>query len=307
MVTLFALALACRSCHELPYDDQDPPPPPPDTNSDRDSGDSGDSAQDSGPPPLCDHEETEPNDTPDAAEALAMERWACGDFLRAYDADWFTFTSTQAGWIEVRAEASERGSPADVWFQFLADGISASAVDSYLSADARLVFPADAPGTYQFALGEEASLYGEDYRWYAMASLVKQPATWTLEEAEPNDSLYDAQDFAVGNVLMGTAGEAGDRDWYRIVTPDVDSDVTFSVTAYKEGSVADLKLVLYKSDGVTMQRTDRTGENGYDPDPYFVERATAGTEWYLLVRTEDDRGSPYHWYTINLSSVPTGS
>lgn len=301
---LLALTLACNGCRPLPPDPEEPPPPPPPDTDTADSGDTG--SIDTGPPPLCDHEETEPNDTYDAAESLSMETWACGDFHRDFDADWFTFTSTQAGWIEVRAEGESRGSPSDVWFQFLGAQGSASALDSYLSSDARLVFPASAPGTYHFALGDELSDSGEDYRWYAMASLVKAPVSWTAEEAEPNDSVADAQTFLVGDTLYGRSDTAGDRDWYRIVTPDADALMTFEVTAYKEGSPADLKLVLYASDGSTVVRTDRSGEYGYDPDPRFTQRATGLTEWFLLVRTENDLGSPFHWYTLSITATPSG-
>lgn len=306
-MTLLLILNACNACSacrpQLPPSPDDPPiqdtsPPP------EDSGDSGDSAPpDSGPPARCDVEETEPNETLDEAQLLPMEQWACGNFQRVLDADWLTFTTAETGWIEIAVEAAARGSNANAQLQVVgADGTSTLSMDGYLSTDPRVVFPANEPGTWSVAVSDSFRNYGENFDWFLMASIVKQPVIWSFEEIEDNDALASAQPFVPGDTVFGRIEAAGDLDWYHVVLPEGEDTLTFDVEAFSQGSVANTKIVLYAADGTTILRTDYRGEIDYDPDPWFEQRVVGPTDWYVLVRTEDDRGSPYHWYTLHISS-----
>ncbi len=307
-MSLFVLLMsACNGCEACRPQLPNPPDDPPvqDTADREDTADTA--AEDTaptGPPARCDVEEVEPNDFQEQAQLLPMEVWACGEFQRVLDLDWFTFSSTQPGWIEITGEVGARGSRANAQIQLVgADGSSALAMDSYLSTDPRMVFPADAPGSWSLALSETNRDFGADFGWYMMATSIKAPVTWTFDEVEDNDAAANAQPFELGETVFGRVEAPGDLDWYVITTPDGENTLTFDVEAYKAGSVANLKLILYRADGTTIVRTDYRGEIDYDPDPWFQQRTSGVQTYFLLVRTEDDRGSPYHWYTMTVSST----
>jgi hypothetical protein len=308
-MTLFLFLAACNACESCAPQLPDGPDEPQRQDTSEPPPDTADSAvdtapEDTGPPARCAVEETEPNDVEEQAGALPMEEWACGTFQRTLDADWFRFTSIEPGWVEITVEAASRGSDANAQVQVVgADGTSTLSMDGYLSTDPRVVFPADAPGTWSIALSESMLDYGDEFTWFAMASIIKQPVLWTFDEAEPNDAVAQAQDFPLGETAFGRIGRAGDLDWYHVRTGEGEDTITFAVEAFAHGSVANTKLVLFAADGTTVLRTDYRGEIDYDPDPFFEQRVTGPTEWYLLVRTEDDRGSPYHWYTLSISSA----
>jgi hypothetical protein len=297
MVLLLVLA-GCKSCQpDIPYpqDERDrDSDPPPDT-----AGDTApDSGGDSGPPARCDREEIEPNGL-DAAEDLEMELWACGTFPVAFDQDAFRVRPVQSGWLKVQVEAALRGSPANPQINVTTESDSAVVGDGYLTTDPFLVFPASADETYTLVLAETEFLYGDDYDWYMLTSLTKEPVTWTMTEAEPNDGIEEAQVLPPGEIVFGGIASSSDFDWYRITTPhEGEQTLTFDVTAFKEGSAADLRLVLYDADGETVLREDSDGEVAYDRDPYFTKKITGQQDLWLFVRNESWTGSRFHWYSL---------
>ncbi|MDP2317423.1 MAG: hypothetical protein Q8P41_31350 [Pseudomonadota bacterium] len=304
MVLLLVLAGACNGCRpDFPNPPDTQPPeddsaPPVDT--------SPDDSADSGPPPRCDFEEVEPNNSPDTSQTLPMELWACGDFSAYLDFDFFTITPNQTGWITIRAEAATRGSSANPQLVVEGGGEGAQVLDGYLTTDPLLVFPAPALEPYRITLAETNLLYGDDYEWFLLTSLSKEPVEWDAEEVEPNDQSDEAQVFPLDQTVFGHMDREGDFDWYKITTTyEGEQNLVFDVTAFIEGSAANLKLVLYDSDGVTELRTSSNGEISYDRDPYFQKKVTGIKDLYLLARTEDDRGSRFHWYTLSVTATPT--
>ncbi len=305
------LLVGCNGCTPKIPDVVDP-----DTQDDTDTDTAADTADssvtDTGPflPPRCDFEEVEPNDQASLAMAIPMEVWGCGVMMPANpknapfgDADYFTFTAAEPGWVEVRVDAASRGSAADMQFIVYDDDDSITVADSYLTTDPILRFPAPDPTDYTVILGETSLLFGDDYTWFLLSSLVKAPVEWTFNEVEPNDDFATATTFAPGGTVFGTVGEAGDFDWYHIVTPKEATYVRFTMTAFKQGSPVDGQVVLYANDGTTVLVDDRRGEIEYDLDPWF-ERAQTGTnDWYVLVRNEEEKGSRFHWYTLSIEAL----
>ena len=51
-------------------------------------------------------------------------------------------------------------------------------------------------------------LYGDDYTWYMLVTLSKAPVEWDFEEAEPNDSVDEAEDFALDQTAFATISSA---------------------------------------------------------------------------------------------------
>lgn len=301
MVLLLVLLGACNGCQpEVPYPEPDPKPdtsPPAD-----DTSEDTDSAGETGPPARCDFEETEPNGPPEDTTPLEMELWACGTFATYADLDSHRIEPTQVGWVKIQVEAALRGSPANPQLVIEGGDQSAQILDGYLTTDPLLVFPSEAAQPYSLTLGETDFFYGDDYAWYMLTSLTKAPVEWDAEEAEPNDGVASAQVLTVGEALFGTIGSPSDLDVYKITTPhDGEQTLTFEVTAFKEGSAADLRLVLYDADGTTVLREEDDGAIAYDRDPYFTKKITGVQDLYLLVRTQDARGSRFHWYTLDVS------
>ena len=302
MFPLLILLTSCDGCRpQLPSSTD----PPPEQDTDR-PDDSAEETGDSGPPPRCETEEIEPNDLPDSQQTIPMEAWACGSFDRAYDIDWFQFTTVESGWVEVSVEAAARGTSANPQFLLTGPDDSALALDAYLTTDPRVVFPSAAVGDYQITLNDTYLAGNEQYGWWMIASITKAPVVWDVSEVEPNDAMTTAEELAVNQTVFGYVGRAGDYDWYHIVTADEAATITFTVEAFAKGSLADLTLQLYEPDG-TVIRVDRQGEIDYDRDPWFEQRVVGATEWYLQVQTADDRGSSFHWYTLNITSTPSGA
>jgi len=307
MVLLLVL-VGCNGCSpQLPYpsgDDvpQDDSSPPDDSSTDTDTA----VDTDTGPPPRCDFEEIEPNNSPAQGQALPMEMWACGGFSAYLDLDVFTITPNQPGWITIRVEAALRGSSANPQITVNdSAGRSAQVLDGYLTTDPLLVFPAAALDTYSVTLAETELLSGDAYSWYMLTTLSKEPVEWDAEEVEPNDDREDAEPFTIGQTVFGAIDSAGDFDWYKVTTPyEGGQTVIFNVTAFKEGSAANLMLVLYDAEG-NLLRTSYSGEIAYDRDPYMERRATGVQDLYLLARTEDDKGGPFHWYALSITATPT--
>lgn len=306
MTFLLAWLGACNGCRpQLPYPNDD------DTRTDSaNPNETGDSVpEETGPPPMCEVEEVEPNNSVDAAQDIPMHAWACGHFDAAFDSEWLRFEADETGWLEVQVEAASRGSSADAQLDLVNETTSDSLHISgrYLSSDPLVVFPLSETGVFDMALGETQYLYGDAYAWYTRAAIVKAPIEWTANEAEGNDTFDVANPFTVGDTLFGTISAPDDFDWYKIELDGLPTQFVFNVVAYELGSPADIEIKLYEADGTTLLRTDKYGEIDYDPDPYMSVRSTSGDmAWYLLVRTQDDKGSPYHWYTLTITSTALG-
>lgn len=294
------LLTACNGCQpKLPYnadDGQVDTSPPPDTAAE--TGDTGPTI-----PALCDVEEVEPNGTLAEAMALPMDVWACGTFSTMIDPEYFTVATSEDAWITVDVEAAGRGSPADVQLQIFEGSSSALKYDGYLDPDPILTFPAVAGEQWQIVLSESDAGSGEDYRWWVQATVSKPPVEWTFEEVEDNDGFDVANTFTIGETVFGVIETAGDFDYYKITVPEAGS-YEFNVVASELGSTANLKLILWDAEFAQL-REDKAGEIVYDLDPWFIQRASAATEWYLTVRDEQDRGSPFHWYTLSITPVVT--
>jgi hypothetical protein len=302
-MTLFLVFFgACNGCQpKLPY----VLPPDDDTSSD-DTADTDTATDtdtiDTSLPPLCDLVEVEPNDQ-EHPQALPMEQWMCGAFLVVGDQDVFDVAPNGGGWVQIEVEAAERGSNADPEIN-IADSTGQTARKSggYLTTDPTLVFPTDGPEPYSLVLFENNFLSGDDYSWRMRASTAKAPVEWDYTEIEPNDAWADAQPLVVGQTVYGVISESNDFDRYVLTTPyDHDQNVVFNVTAYKQGSAANLKLQLYDDPEGQYIHTKDYGQNDYDLDPWMQWRTDDAEDLYLLVRDEGDGGSRFYWYILEVT------
>ncbi len=298
---LFLMWMACNGCQpELPRPDDSPPI---DTAPPEDSSPPDDSAPDTSPPALCDLEEVEPNDNILEGTPLPMEVWACGFIERRNDLDVFAFSNTEPGWVEINVEAYARGYDTDPQFQLIGNGTTAMVTGRYLGTDPRMVFPVAAATDWTVVVSDTNFEFGEDFGWFLLTSQTKAPVRWSHEEVEPNDSYPTAQVVQPGDKVFATLGETPDFDWYDVSFPGAGT-FTVTIDAYTVGSPADTTLRVFRDDGTTLIATDTSGEIGYDPDPYYQRRIGEANRYYLQVRTVDDIGSPFHWYTLDIAFDP---
>jgi hypothetical protein len=252
-----------------------------------------------------------------------MEEWACGGFQASTqtggDKDFFQFTTSQAGWIELRGEAAARGSTANLMLALYdQNGENYTQVTSgYLTNDPRVVFPSAAALSYTMYAAEENSASGDDYTWWMIATQVKAPVEWDFEEpqddsewTDQNKTLATATEFPLDSTVFGAIRYAGDFDYYHVTTPDTDSVITFQVEAFAKGAPTDVELILRDASGTQIDHANG-GTIDYDPDPYLQRRSTGTADWYVQLRWQTnpegstELGSPFRWYTLRITSTPS--
>ncbi len=332
------LSLACASCFELPPSDDDNteeiPPPPDDDDTAEDSGETSE-----GPPELCGV--TEQTDDTDRATDydriidLPLETYACGNFDASGDSEWFSFTTTEAGWVKFDVQAAARGSSADPMYQlFMLEGgdESTRTLGRELSSDPWNVWLAPVPGTYNVVMGESSNDFGDDYRWWVVASVTKSPVDYgTTEEAvasaqgrssvdhdsfderlsltvRPADA--EESDYPKTRVLAHLA-EIDEVDWWYIPIPEGATSLHIETDAWQYGSAADNQMDIYwDDDGVFGSSddehiwTDNYGHGDHDHDPYAEICTNLSEHTGIAVAVELDPaeqvtgGGMFHWYTI---------
>lgn len=315
MPYVLILLSACKGCFNLDVPDPNDNVETGDTE-DSETTDSEDSTPresqpDTGPPAMCAVVEAEPNNSLEQSQVLPLETWACGDIENYVDADFFSVSADESGWIQVKLEAAERGSSADVQLNVYDDDQSAFIQDGFLlNADPNLMFPASAGESFGLVVSEQTNLYGDNYFWYMMATLAKSPVDWTREEVEDNSAQSTAELITAGETVFGTIDEAGDYDWYHLTTPADATSVTLKVIARASDSPADLTLIFYDSAGTEIRKV-YNGDADYNPDPLYEEKLTGQVDWYLQLKEVNGKGSRFHWYTFSVEvgydSADTGN
>lgn len=309
MLVVFLFLTGCNGCvPRFPDEsDEDPPPdsPPPDSPTDTQTGDSVPAL-----PPRCDVMETERNDNVGLVTPIPMEQWVCGVLEPADpyaaplgDVEYLSFTTPQPGWVEINLEAAARGSAADMQFVLYDEADSVTVSDGFLTTDPMMRFPMSTPQSFTLVLGETTFLFGDEYDWFLLTSLVKAPVEWSGYEAESNNAYTGANEFTLGQTIFGTIDPVGDLDWYHVVTPPEYTTIRFTTEAFAHGSPVDLTLGLYKADGITQILEDRYGDVDYDRDPWFEQKQTEANEWFLVVRNSIEKGSRFHWYTLKIEGT----
>ncbi len=307
---------ACVGCvdPDFPIDPDDPvigETDPPEDTADTDP------PEDTTPPPPCDVPETEPNDSIDEADQLALEHTACGGFTEEGDGEWLVFPAEDASWIRVQVEAAGMGSAADVAFSIVArESFEVTVITPTMYwEDPWLVFPTLGDSQYHLYLSERSSQFGDDHEWELLASEDKEPVAWTVSEIEDNDTPSGAQTVAVGDVILGTIDSASDYDWFHIQVPDAGEKIAwdFEVEAYTSGSPLASRLSLYDDqivgadvDDVDFLATSFADTDNFDRDPHIEIQSEGAADWYLLIKNPatdgDDGGSAFHWYSITIAN-----
>lgn len=302
---LLLFMAACRGCQpELPSThNPDKDSPRQDSDSPADTQQETDSPADTQAPLFCDLPETEPNDTLATAIQLPMEQWICGTVDHPADADFYSITTTEPGWVTLELKAASMGSSADMDLALTDASRSVVVYDSYLSTDPRITFPADTPGTYLGWMSENNPLAsGENYTWYFRASISKPSIGWSREEVEPNGPTQEkAEEFTINDRVFGVIADSADIDWYHVVTPEDATAIILDVKAFELGSPLDSTLVIRDAAGKAV-KTVYSGEIDYDLDPHLEMKVEGSQDWYVEIYNPSEKGSNFHWYTLSITA-----
>lgn len=340
----FLVLSACASCFELPGENEQPeesPPPAADSGEEAE----GDTAEDTGELPLpdrCDqpHEDDE-NFGNDYSQpiVLPLDTWSCGTIDAVNDVEYFTFTTTEPGWMKIDAQAELRGSSANLYslISFLSGEDAVTTHGRSYGSDPLTVFFAPTAGDYLVTLAESSGGYGDAYGWWMVVSMSKAPVEFDLVESEPNDDRSLATAFAPEVQLDGegeptdpgvaavsyyaTIGDAGDADWWIVNLPEGADQFVLDVDSFVLGAPTDIQLTLYWTDdtgALDFFDEEGTDQDGSVEDPWgeydvATIRAQGAADYpertdfnQIAVRTtnwEGTDGSMFHWYTLTLTTT----
>ncbi|MFT5682616.1 MAG: hypothetical protein ACI8RZ_003538 [Myxococcota bacterium] len=302
--------MGCRAfigcAGDLPVipDETDPVDTAPDETDTADTG-----PFDTGPPPLCEWPEEEPNSTPGQAQELPMETWGCGTLETAGDFDVFRFTLEQESWVKVWVRGQDLGTSSNL--QLTLDDASYDyttlVTSSPGSLDPVLLFPAEAANTFYVTIADQFYGYGEDYIWQIIASESKAPVLWNGSEEEPNDGIQDGQFIESGARIFGLIDAGSDADWFLMELPDgVESVVTARIEAWNYGSPINARILLYDNSESYITSAN-IGATSYDLDPVLTYTFDGVTKeesnvWGIKVEPRDGTGGGLaYWYVLELT------
>ncbi len=305
MPWIILILLSCNGCSacigDLPTDDGD-------NESQDTAADTGeqDTAADTGPAPPCAQPEVEPNSPLASAQELQLEQWACGDLLTENDQDIFRFTTTTTGWVKLWVRGADLGTSSNLQLtlQDASYDYSTLVTSSPDSADPILVFPSDGNHTFYTTISDQYGGSGEDYFWEFLASEVKEPVSWDVEEIEPNNGIQDGLLVEAGDRIFGIIEAASDADWFLVEVPAPEDDekinIVARVYAWNYGSPLDGHLYLYDPDE-SYSTGANIGEDSYDKDPILEKTATAGGTWGIKLAPHDGiGGGEAYWYVLEI-------
>ena len=246
--------------------------------------------------------ETESNNAPAEANAVAIGDRISGVVSPAGDIDFFVFTADSGVTVDIDVEASVTGSFLDSYVEVLGlDGVTVVAAndDDFQSLDSRIRYAVLATGQYFFSIRDLGFGGGANYQYAVLLATVPPP---DVQESEPNNSSATANAVVFGNVVGGVIDPTGDVDFFTF-TALTGTVVNIDVVASQVGSSLDAFLVLYDTDGLTVL-TENDDFTGLDSHIRFL-LPIAG-QYYFAIRDLGSRGGVDFPYTIDVNSVPLG-
>lgn len=256
----------------------------------------------------CPLPEVEPNDTPEAAQALPTEVRACGSFQSEADPDRWRFVTTELAWLAVDVAAHAIGSHADVVLLLESDDADlAMAIGGWMDQpDVRLRVPVRA-GTFDAVVRQAVGAgvqrgSGPDWFYELRASTTKPPVEHEVAE-DPTVAEGEVQAWVdgptgpTGLTVLGGFGVAGDTDGYAVTVPEGRHRVRLEVVAHAVGSPSDVALRVTDADGALVQLAT-VGSLGWEPDAATELHTTEAVAWRVEVIEEHGRGGAGWWYAL---------
>lgn len=304
------LGLALAACHPgLPSGDK---PSTDGTDDDPATTDTDVLPDDTDPAPPCALPEAEPNNDAGSANPLPLEVQACGSFSSAPDADFWSFATTEEGWLAVDLDGYRLGSLAHLSMTLSSTSGLSVGLNYWqdipevhfkmpVGADAFTVFVRQQVGAGGGAGG------GEDFFYEIMASSVKPPVSWDVDEVA-NETAAGAQSLSVGLTpadgvaVFGALSDAQDQDWFLIEVPIGRHAVVLDVDAAEFGSAGNFELQRADAGGAVVESVS-SGQLGWEPDPYLVRHTTEVETIRVRVVDESRLTGPQAWYVLRVKVV----
>jgi hypothetical protein len=256
--------------------------------------------------------EKEPNNFPGNALELPLNKGVKGYIGKPYgpqkdpDRDFFKFTVPP-------------GQPRNLWARV--SGVSGLRIAlevregrSYgtlkvvsaarVGGDATLTNLTLEPGNYYFRVRERWT--GKTHHHNEKTPYVLR---WSLselaagDEREPNDELYQASEFTVGQRGSGYLGNSGDRDYYKVFFGEIDEAARLRVEIT---GLSGVKLRLHLFDGTLKPLVQRGGRRGQSVVFRNLKLPRVKDHFYIKV-VADDGKNDRHPYTLKVRRDAVGS
>ncbi len=192
--------------------------------------------------------ETEPNDSKASADKISVNTAYSGNISEYGDEDWYKFTTTANGTVEVSFNHSYIDSSSSYWRVHLKNADGETIVSMYVDGDeekavlTKVGLPA---GTY-YAVVTDSS-YNDAA--YTMKVTYTASSVW---ETEYNNNRTIADNIAVNKLYYGNIMDYNDEDWYKFTTTG-NGTVQLSLNhPYIDSSSTYWRVYLKESDGDTI-------------------------------------------------------
>ena len=252
--------------------------------------------------------ETEPNNTAQTADSVALGDQATGVVNPAGDRDTWFVDLIAGQFLSVDVDAEAIGSPLDaVLVLFAPDGSTVLASnDDFDGPDSRISYLVPTSGRYYVTIVAFGGMAGGPELTYAL-NFGKVVCTVTGTEQEPNDAPGTATritlgDSGTGEICATDANPAGDADYW-VFTAEAGTTLELDVDAVSLGFLVDPALALYASDGVTRLASRDNGE-GADPSLRYPIPTTG--IYYATVAAGPGAGANPFPYALHVRVLPPG-
>jgi hypothetical protein len=232
-------------------------------------------------------DETEPNDSLDLAQLIALGDTINGVIDPAGDFDFFAIDLEAGTVLDFRVVPSA-GSPLSPYIALIAADSSFLGVDyGYTGEEARVLVQVQSSGRYFLAVrnGIDGGGSAYDYRL--------STAAFQLDETEPNDTPATANLVTPGDTVVA-AVSAGDVDFFAV---DLAAGTYIGAEYTPITTWIPLELTIFDTDGATRLATDTSG---YRWPRYY---ATEAGRYYVSARSVYGAQG---LYALDLRDLPLG-
>ena len=246
--------------------------------------------------------EKEPNASRAAATALTLNTAFRGSVYSSYDDDWYKFTLTQDGRVNIQFTHQDLTSSSSYWRLYVYDTNG-----NNITGGSEVSFAVTGDGT-AYNLPELGLAKGTYYIKITEASYVNT-STYTIKasftatsaaEKEPNASRATATDLTLKTAFRGSIYSSYDEDYYRFDLSKADT-VTIRFTHDNLESTSNYwALALYNSEGNTINigNSSRYNVRG-DQTPVVLSVGLSAGTYYMLVDSSSYVNTSTYTLTID--------
>lgn len=228
--------------------------------------------------------ETENNNNKESADALSLNKSIGGALSSSGDVDWFTFSTSQAGYFNVSFNHTLLSSTRTYWKIYIYDSTGVNNItggmDSYFSAtgseNSSSLFYGIPSGTYYIKVVQDY-YSGNDY---SLQVNFYSSNDW---ETENNNSKEKANIIRLNQPINGALSASGDTDWYKFET-NSSCEIAISFSHEVLNSTRTYwKIYIYDNSGVTERLSyGRRGDTSNAISDYIS--VSAGTYFVKVVQ-----------------------